>query len=278
MIAIVALSMTVGSCGGGEKAVAVSDSLGIARALLGKIKWPVALPDYCRIDTAWISASDSTLNATLTLGEDYLDSASVAGDESIRRLLVGIMLQDSAMATAIEAGRKVPLRIAMNVGDEEGTVVSFVLPATQFHGMVLTAPDERKLDELKVSNRVRFDNQYCPIELEDGVSVRSMTIQDRYVTFHTLIDVEKLDFKVMKENRDSVGHAVVTALRAQLEDAEQEKSLREIAGARLGYRNRYVASDGQDSFDISFTPSDIEKLLVVTDSIRNATKKPKFKH
>ena len=117
MIAIVALGMTVGSCGGGEKAVAVSDSLEIARALLGKIKWPVALPDYCRIDTAWISASDSTLNATLTLGEDYLDSASVAGDESIRRLLVGIMLQASAMATAIEAGRKVPLRIAMNVGD-----------------------------------------------------------------------------------------------------------------------------------------------------------------
>lgn len=278
IIAAVTVAIAVTGCGGGEKKTAAADSLAIADSLLAKVKWPVKLPDSCQIDSAWISRSDSTMSARLTVGVDYIDSAAVANDEGVRKMLAGMLLQDKAIAATVEAARKVPLTLAVTVGDNYGSIVSFTLPAKQFHAMVLSAPDERQRDELKVSNRVRYDNQYCPIELEDGVSVQSMTIQDRYVTFHTLIDVEKLDFKVMKENRDSVGHAVVTALRAQLEDAEQEKSLREIAGARLGYRNRYVASDGADSFDISFTPADIEKLLFVTDSIRNATKKPKSKH
>lgn len=126
---------------------------------------------------------------------------------------------------------------------------------------------------MKVNNRVLSDNVFCPYELEDGVTMVAMNVQDRYVTFHTQIDVEKLDFFVMKQNRDSVSIAVVQSLQQQLADSLTRSSLLEIARARLGYRNRYVSSDRTDSFDISFTPSDLERLIAVSDSIVRADRK-----
>ena len=77
----------------------------------------------------------------------------------------------------------------------------------------------------------------------------------------------------MKQNRDSLNAGVVDFLKAQLADSTQRQSLLDIADARLGYRNRYVASDRRDSFDISFTPADLLQLISVSDSLARVAKK-----
>lgn len=259
------------ACSGKEEQTPVqADSLQIAVARIDSIQWPVDLPDSCRADSGWIVNADSVLNLRITLSEDYVDSASLASDPGIQHFVISMLLTDNAMAEALESARMVPVSLSVIVTDNYGRNFSFGLPAAAFHNTFFTAPDVRHLDEVKVTNRVKADNSYCPFEIEDGVTLQSMLIQDRYVTFRTLIDAEKLDFPVMKENRDSVNRAVVESLRMQLNDPEQEKSLREIAAARLGYRNRYIASDATDSFDISFTPEHIERIVFIADSMRKS--------
>ena len=255
------------SCGRSGSQNVASDSLSVALNAVAEVQCPVDLLDGCHIDSIRISQSDSVLIVNISLSDDYVDSQSDGSDVQIWKTAVGLMLAEPRVEAILDAARKVPLSMVINLNSGVALPMQCRMSAAEFHDFTAEKLDERARDEIKVTNRVKSDNRYCPFEIEDGVTLSAMSIQDRYVTFHTMIDVEKLDFPVMKENRDSVSHAVVTSLYSQLNDSEQKKSLKEIAGARLGYRNRYVASDKSDSFDISFTPSDIERILFTSDSL-----------
>lgn len=254
-----------------DEAPKTADSLELLRAAMAGVKLPVGLADGCKADTISFAAADSTLSIALQLTEDYADSAGLAGNRGSQMFAFSLLLTNDTLGHLLETARCVPVNVRVNFSSPAvGALGEITIGKTEFHAMMLEAPDERRRDEVKVHNRVSYDNQFCPYDLEEGVRMLSMNVQDRYVTFRTLIDDELLDFHVMKENRDSVNAAVIESLRMQLDDSLQRQSLKEIAFARLGYRNRYICSGMTDSFDITFTPADIERLIATSDSIRAA--------
>lgn len=247
---------------GGKDKGGLSDTLAMLASSLGKTHYPIQFGDDGRIDSIFLSETDSTLTLAMVVAEDFVDSALLTSNESRRAFTLRLALSNDKVKEIIKMARMVPLDLEVSVATPKRPAVDrFVIERRKFHLMSLDAPSERERDEVLVHNRVIYDNGFCPYSLEDGVTMLSMTVQDRYVTFRTEIDVEKLDFSLMKQNRDSVNVAVVESLRSQLADSLSRNSLLDIARARLGYRNRYVSSDWLDSFDISFTPADLERLI-----------------
>ncbi len=268
VIAVAILALAAG-CGKGNDGAGAgaSDTLRLLVSAIDSATWPIAIGADGEINAMTLDEADTTLTVRLTVADDYVDSAVTASDASRQDFLYRLMLLNGAAKRILTLSRGVPVNLIIDVSTPmRPDVVTFGIAADRLRSMSTDAPSERECDEVKVYNRVISDNAYCPYELEDGVTMLAMTVQDRYVTFHTEIDVEKLDFLVMKQNRDSVNAAVVEALHYQLADSVTRSSLMEISKARLGYRNRYISSDRADSFDISFTPSDLERLITLTDS------------
>ncbi len=246
------------------------DSLEMLLSAVAPVRLPLEVSADLRIDSVGLSVADSLLSLWITLDDDLIDSASVTSDRKVQTTILGMLGEAAALDSMLSLSRHagVGLRIAVD-GRSSRPGLSFMIPAGEWRVMSIDRPQVRDIDEIKVRNRVSSDNRDCPYEIEDGVVLLSMSVMDRYVTFRTEIDVEKLDFMVMKENRDSLSHGVVAFLRQQLDDSLQRKSLLDISDARFGYRNRYVASDRKDSFDISFTPDDLHRLIQTTDSVRS---------
>ncbi|MCM1348709.1 MAG: hypothetical protein NC338_04790 [Firmicutes bacterium] len=263
-----------------QKAEATPDTLTMLRSDVAGVVLPLQVSADCTADSLLLDTATVTLTAVLTVDNDLIDSTDVEATPAIRAFYLSMMAEDSVMASVLELARQVPVTLVMRVRPqyEDAPDLNLTIPAKEFHTMVIEPLTLRQRDERKVFNRVKADNRSCPFEIEEGVTISSMTVQDRYVTFRTEIDVEKLDFLVMKENRDSVNHAVVESLRLQLQDSLQRQSLLDISEARLGYRNRYVASDSKDSFDISFTPTDLLTLIRVADSLANIPTQVKKKN
>lgn len=259
---------------GAASAEAAPDTLALLSGFLTHVSLPQEVNPDITVDSLLLSSADSMLAVVITADADLIDSAALAQSVDSRMFIVGMMLDDDSLARVVTLAARVPLGLDMTVkGRDDGMICRFGISAAELRAARPEIPDLRRRDELKVYNRVRADNKECPFEIEDGVVITAMTVMDRYVTFRTEIDVEKLDFLVMKQNRDSVGHAVVEALKEQLRDSVQRKSLLDISDAKLGYRNRYIASDRKDSFDISFTPADLMRLIEVADSAGKATSK-----
>lgn len=250
------------------KATAGPDSMAILSADCSKLKLPLTLNDDATIDSVDLDSADSVLTVVMSIHDDLFDSTAVNPDSHLRTFYLGLMLDNDTAGALIENARKVPVGIKLTLNSfASNQTVTCLIPPARLQTLQLEAPELRDRDVIKVMNRVRADNAECPFEIEEGVTITGMTVQDRYVTFRTEIDIEKLDFLVMKENRDSLSHAVNASLREQLKDSLQRKSLLDISDARLGYRNRYIASDRKDSFDIAFTADDLLKLINVTDSL-----------
>ena len=265
-LVMMCLTSVVG-CRNGKSAEASgnADTLAMLDDAVRAVSAPMALADWGTLDSVRLSRPDSLLSLAVTIGDDYLDSAALVSDVASRYFIMGMMLDNEAVARMLDLARHVPVSIGVSLkGTDEASRISFRVPAADLRTARIENPSVRERDQLKVRNRVAYDNRFLPYDLEEGVRMVSMTVQDRYVTFRTEIDIEKLDFMMMKENRDSVSHAVVESLRLQLADSLTRKSLIEISEATLGYRNRYISSD---SFDISFTPADLQRLVRVTDSI-----------
>lgn len=258
---------------------ASADTLALLSKAVGELRFPLTLgPGDGTVDTVAIIAADSTMHLRLTLDDDYIDSAAIAQARHYQQFILKLVESDDTLARLLGLARRVPVELAVDVaGRTSAVAASFAIPAAEFRAMQLDTLGLREKDEVKVRNRVVYDNRSCPYELEEGVVMIGMNVQDRYVTFRTEIDVEKLDFKLMKQNRDSVSIGVVDWLRSQLDDSLQRRSLLDIADARFGYRNRYIASDRQDSFDISFTPTDLQRMIEVADSVRAAANEGKRK-
>lgn len=251
---------------------ASADTLALLSKAVGELRFPHAIGSGDgTVDTVAIIAADSTMHLRLTLDDDYIDSAAIAQSRPYQQFVLQLVESDDTLARLLGLARRVPVELAVDVaGRTSAVTASFAIPAAEFRAMRLDTLGLREKDEVKVRNRVVYDNRSCPYQLEEGVVMIGMNVQDRYVTFRTEIDVEKLDFKLMKQNRDSVSIGVVDWLRSQLDDSLQRRSLLDIADARFGYRNRYIASDRQDSFDISFTPTDLQRMIEVADSVRAA--------
>lgn len=253
---------------GESQAAPAADSLKMLVDELTALQLPMTFGADGQIDSVAVNQADSVVTLTLTLDDDLIDSAAIAADRGAQRFLLGIMTQNDTMARVLALAAQVPVSLNVTVAGRETAVeVNFAIDMSEIAAAPLELPDLRAKDELKVRNRVRYDNAFCPFEIEEGITLEMMSVQDRYVTFRTLVDVERLDFLLMKENRDSLNAGVIESLRAQLADSAQRQSLLDISDARLGYRNRYVASDKRDSFDISFTPADLARLIAVTDSL-----------
>ena len=251
-----------------------ADTLEMLSGRVASESYPVTVGTDATVDTVFLSAADSLLTLRATFDDDLIDSAAMASDPAMQKLALELLAANDTIASMIKLASRVPVGLRLEArGREYAPAVSFTITGPTLRSLQLEAPDLRSRDELKVKNRVRYDNASCPFEIEEGVTVVNMSVQDRYVTFHTEIDVEKLDFLVMKQNRDSLNAGVVDFLKAQLADSTQRQSLLDIADARLGYRNRYVASDRRDSFDISFTPADLLQLISVSDSLARVAKK-----
>lgn len=278
LLFLIAISATVFSfgCGkGGDGSKETSDTLSLLGSALEKVRFPVSLGPDGSVDSIVLARGDSMLYVYMDPDGDYVDSAALAASGPQRLFIVRLMAASGPLRELLSLGSKVPvaLRVSLPAGEGSATL-GFTVSRGEMRSLAPEPPSDRERDEVKVHNRVIYDNRFCPYELEDGVTMLSMSVLDRYVTFRTEIDVEKLDFFLMKENRDSVNTAVVQSLRDQLADSLTRKSLLEIAGACLGYRNRYVGSDRSDSFDISFTPSDLERLVAVADSVAAIAKRP----
>lgn len=255
-----------------------ADTLELLSRTIGSLKCPLEIDADFKLDSVGLSAKDSLLFLKLTVDDDLLDSVSVADAAPVQEFMLGAVAQNGYVASLLKFAKCVPVSVRLQLtGAETGQESGFELTAQQLRALSVEIPELRRRDEIKVANRVKWDNAECPFEIEEGAQLLSISIQDRYVTFRTEIDVEKLDFMVMKENRDSVNHAVVAGLREQLQDSLQRKSLLDISDARMGYRNRYIASDHRDSFDISFTPDDLRKLISVADSLARESNTKKRK-
>lgn len=254
-----------------EKEVSAIDSVEILRDTLKSIIWPLRLCSDVTLDSVAVVECDSTLVCYMTFDDDLADSVLLSSDMTERNVILRTMALSSIALNVIEAGRKSGLNLYVEIATTTGTrSLKVNFPKHLYHGFVaVDSIAEHERAEIKVNARVRTDNRDCPYEIDDGVILTSMTVQDRYVTFHSEIDVGKIDFKLLKQNRDSLAQGVVLSLREQLADSLQRASLLDIARARMGYRNRYVRADGKDSFDISFTPTDLLKLIRASDSINS---------
>jgi len=275
VIAVGLLSLSFGcGCTDTSSASHSADTLAMLADRLDSTRFPLSLGLDGAVTDMILAKEDSMMSVSLVVADDYVDSATIVNNPARREFTSRLMFLNDSVRSLLMLSRQVPVGVRINLSTPlRSNLTSFVIDRNQLRSLSMDSPSERERDEVKVNNRVLSDNVFCPYELEDGVTMVAMNVQDRYVTFHTQIDVEKLDFFVMKQNRDSVSIAVVQSLQQQLADSLTRSSLLEIARARLGYRNRYVSSDRTDSFDISFTPSDLERLIAVSDSIVRADRK-----
>jgi len=253
-----------------------ADTLAMLSDRVNGLSFPLRSGSDATVDSVRLLDADSLMSLYITLDDDLIDSAAIVSDFGMKKFILALLIDNDSLESMLDIASHVPVALSVQVtGSSYAPAVSFLLDRSMVRSLRLEPAGLRQRDELKVRNRVRYDNTSCPFEIEDGVTLISMSVQDRYVTFHSEVDVEKLDFLLMKQNRDSLNVGVVASLREQLADSVQRQSLLDIADARLGYRNRYVASDRSDSFDISFTPADLVKLIAVSDSIASSGDKRK---
>ena len=257
-----------GTDAGSAGNAAETDSLAMLSEAVSSMALPLEVSSDLSVDSAAVSEIDSLLSMWITIDDDLIDSAAVVSEERVQKTIIGMLGEAASVDSMLAISRQSGVGLHIEVGGRTYRPrLSFDLPPARWRAMRPEKPEVRDVDEIKVRNRVSSDNRECPYEIEDGVVLLGMSVMDRYVTFRTEIDVDKLDFMMMKENRDSLNHGVVEFLRQQLGDSLQRRSLIDISDARFGYRNRYIASDRKDSFDISFTPADLQRLIQTTDSM-----------
>lgn len=232
---------------------------------------PVSLGNDGSVDSIFYVRHDSTIHLVMSLDDDYLDSA-LTGNRSEQLFILRLTAAQSRMVTLLKLAKGVPANVSVTVrGTYEQNAYSFRIPSAEVRAMLIENPDERTKAQVKIQNRVAYQNRFYPARLDTCATLLGMCIQDRYVTFRTEIQPEQ-EFLYLKQNRDSLNHEVVRSLEEQLADSALRRSLTDIAVARFGYRNRYISANRRDSFDISFTPSDLQKLIGVSDSLAKATR------
>lgn len=250
----------------GNPAAAPTDTTALLCQTVASTHIPVSLGNDGSVDSIFYTRHDSTLCLVLSLDDDYLDSA-LTDNRSEQLFILRLTAAQPSMSGLLKLTRGVPANVSVTIrGTYEQSAYAFRIPAAEVRAMLIEQPDERSRAEVKVHNRVAYQNRFYPVRLDTCSTLLGMCIQDRYVTFRTEIQPEQ-EFLYLKENRDSLNHEVVRSLEEQLADSALRRSLTDIAVARLGYRNRYISADSRDSFDISFTPADLQKLVGVSDSL-----------
>lgn len=252
---------------------ASSDTTALLCHAVATTRVPVSLGNDGSVDSIFYIRHDSTLCLVLSLDDDYLDSA-LTDNRSEQLFILRLAAAAPSLTSLMKLAQGIPANISVTVkGTYEQSAYAFRIPAPQARSLLIEQPDERARAEVKVRNRVAYQNKFYPVRLDSCSTLLGMCIQDRYVTFRTEIQPEQ-EFLFLKQNRDSLNHEVVRSLEEQLADSALRRSLTDIAVARLGYRNRYISVDRKDSFDISFTPADLQKLVGVSDSMAKAAREP----
>lgn len=250
---------------------AAPDTTQLLCRAIASTRVPVSLGNDGSVDSILYVRHDSTLHLVLTLDDDYLDSA-LTDNRSEQLFILRLAAAQPSMADMMKFVQGVPANVAVTVkGTYEQSAYAFRIPSAEARKMLIEQLDERARAQVKVQNRVAYQNRFYPARLDTCSVLLGMCIQDRYVTFRTEIQPEQ-EFLYLKENRDSLNREVVRSLEEQLADSALRRSLTDIAVARLGYRNRYISADSKDSFDISFTPIDLQKLVGVSDSLAKAAR------
>lgn len=250
-----------------------SDTTALLCHAVATTRVPVSLGNDGSVDSIFYIRHDSTLCLVLSLDDDYLDSA-LTDNRSEQLFILRLAAAAPSLTSLMKLAQGIPANISVTVkGTYEQSAYAFRIPAPEARSLLIEQPDERARAEVKVQNRVAYQNKFYPARLDSCSTLLGMCIQDRYVTFRTEIQPEQ-EFLFLKQNRDSLNHEVVRSLEEQLADSALRRSLTDIAVARLGYRNRYISVDRKDSFDISFTPADLQKLVGVSDSMAKAAHEP----
>ena len=142
-----------------------------------------------------------------------------------------------------------------------GKTASIFLSYDELKEMVENPLSEREIKIMKIENKVEMENNSCPQEVEKGIILTKVYIEDNYVVYSYSMDEDEYDMRLLERNAASLKSNTEDQIKEDSKDLILCNNLNLMRELGYGIKYHYYGTKSSKYVGIKITPSELASMF-----------------
>ena len=142
-----------------------------------------------------------------------------------------------------------------------GKTASIVLSYDELKEMVKNPLSEREIKTMKIENAIEMENTACPREIEKGVVLNKVTLEEDYVVYSCSVDENMYDMDILGNNAVALKSSIHNELKECGNDFLMRNNFITMTELGYGIKYHYYGTKTDKYVDIKITPSELASMF-----------------
>ena len=134
---------------------------------------------------------------------------------------------------------------------------SFTIPVDELRDLQNNSLSESEIEKKIISNQIRLENDKCPYDIDEGMTMTGVKEEDGYVVYTVIMDENLYDVASVKD----LNNELKAAISAEFTDIDIKEFLESLTSVNMGIKYRYKGSRSSAVNDVTFSAQELRRFL-----------------